>query len=371
MIRARSILRLNHMVYTIEGRMAGTDCPCRICIRSTPNWRLRPQRTSRPEMWRDKAFPGDRPRHFGHEGDRRRRGRAGAVDRGGRAASAYLDGRWRRAGSRGPVRLGRRGGAPSDPTQAGVPISAVALANQGETVLAWDKATGRPLSPAMVWQDRRAESICDALSRVRGHASRSAPVSSSTRTSRRPRCVARDNVTTAGVVDHDRHVAGAPLCGAFVTDASTASRSLFSTSTRSPGTTTSSTSSGSARRSASRTRRQRRDRRSTALFGGRRFRSTGLIVDQQAALLAEAAWTPAPPSARSVRARFCSPSSARTPARSSAGLTTSVAWRLRGRHVLLRGRSGLHRGLRRALGHRARAGMPRRRPTRRRRSRLQ
>src|ERR1700710_559134 len=46
---------------------------------------------------------------------------------------------------------------------AGVPVSAVALANQGETVLAWDRATGRPLSSAIVWQDRRAESVCAAL----------------------------------------------------------------------------------------------------------------------------------------------------------------------------------------------------------------
>jgi len=36
--------------------------------------------------------------------------------------------------------------------QAGVPVAAVALANQGETVLAWDRATGRPLTPAVVWQ---------------------------------------------------------------------------------------------------------------------------------------------------------------------------------------------------------------------------
>ena len=47
--------------------------------------------------------------------------------------------------------------------EAGVTVSAVALANQGETVLAWDRRTGRPLTPAIVWQDRRAESICAAL----------------------------------------------------------------------------------------------------------------------------------------------------------------------------------------------------------------
>src|SRR5579864_9311908 len=50
---------------------------------------------------------------------------------------------------------GRRAAA-----EAGVPLDAVALANQGETVLAWDRATGRPLSAAVVWQDRRAEDLC-------------------------------------------------------------------------------------------------------------------------------------------------------------------------------------------------------------------
>src|SRR5262245_44675366 len=48
--------------------------------------------------------------------------------------------------------------------EAGVSIAAVALANQGETVLAVDRGTVRPLTAAIVWQDRRAESICAALS---------------------------------------------------------------------------------------------------------------------------------------------------------------------------------------------------------------
>ncbi|HKV19454.1 MAG TPA: FGGY family carbohydrate kinase, partial [Mycobacterium sp.] len=52
--------------------------------------------------------------------------------------------------------------------QAGVPVAAVALANQGETVLAWDRHTGDPLTPAVVWQDRRAESVCAPLSASAG-----------------------------------------------------------------------------------------------------------------------------------------------------------------------------------------------------------
>src|SRR5580692_6398224 len=47
--------------------------------------------------------------------------------------------------------------------QAGGGVAAVGLANQGETVLAWDRGTGRPLSAAVSWQDRRAASICTEL----------------------------------------------------------------------------------------------------------------------------------------------------------------------------------------------------------------
>lgn len=35
--------------------------------------------------------------------------------------------------------------------------------NQGETFLLWDVATGEPLTPAIVWQDKRAADLCEAL----------------------------------------------------------------------------------------------------------------------------------------------------------------------------------------------------------------
>lgn len=37
-----------------------------------------------------------------------------------------------------------------------VDVSSVGLANQGETVLAWDAVTGELLRPAISWQDRRS-----------------------------------------------------------------------------------------------------------------------------------------------------------------------------------------------------------------------
>lgn len=37
-------------------------------------------------------------------------------------------------------------------------VDAIALSNQGESCLAWDAVTGEPLSPVIVWQDRRSAS---------------------------------------------------------------------------------------------------------------------------------------------------------------------------------------------------------------------
>src|SRR5689334_19267274 len=42
-------------------------------------------------------------------------------------------------------------------------VAAVGITNQRETTVLWDRATGRPVAPAIVWQDRRTASRCDAL----------------------------------------------------------------------------------------------------------------------------------------------------------------------------------------------------------------
>lgn len=46
-------------------------------------------------------------------------------------------------------------------TQAGLPVRAVGIGNQGETVLAWNRRTGAPVGPALSWQDRRSVTITD------------------------------------------------------------------------------------------------------------------------------------------------------------------------------------------------------------------
>ncbi len=223
--------------------------------------------------------------------------------------------------------------------QAGVPVAAVALANQGETVLAWDRDTGRPLTPAVVWQDRRAESICAALSastdpsRTRGAAEfiaqRTGLVLDPYFSAPKMAWI-RANMTTAGVVTTTDTWLIHRLCGAFVTDASTASRSLL-LSLDSVGW----------------------DDDLTGLFGltgealpeivgcdeivgstdvfGPTVPVAGLIVDQQAALLAESCLAPGDAKCTYGTGAFLLAQLGDNPARSQSGLTTSVAWRLRER----------------------------------------
>ena len=46
---------------------------------------------------------------------------------------------------------------------SGKDIASIAIANQRETALVWEKSTGRPVYPAIVWQSRQTAEICQAL----------------------------------------------------------------------------------------------------------------------------------------------------------------------------------------------------------------
>lgn len=214
--------------------------------------------------------------------------------------------------------------------EAAVPLDAVALANQGETVLAWDRATGAPLTPAIVWQDRRAESVCAARA---GSADRVAALTGLVLdpyfSAPKMRWI-RERLTTEGVVTTTDTWLVHRLCGAFVTDASTASRSLlldldsgrwhdelldlFGLGGEAlPDVVASDAVVGT-----------------TAAFGGD-VPVTGLIVDQQAALLAEACLTAGTAKCTYGTGAFLLAQLGGTPARSRSGLSTSIAWRLRDR----------------------------------------
>ncbi len=45
-------------------------------------------------------------------------------------------------------------------------VAAIGITNQRETTVLWDRTTGRPVAPAIVWQDRRTAERCRALRRA-------------------------------------------------------------------------------------------------------------------------------------------------------------------------------------------------------------
>jgi glycerol kinase len=118
------------------------------------------------------------------------------------------------AGKEAAARSGRR-------------IDAVALATQGESVMASDPGTGEPLSALVTWQDRRAEGICRTLD---GHADRLAAATGLRLSSyfTAPKLAwLRENATREGVVSTIDAWLLHRMTGRFVTDAATASRSLL------------------------------------------------------------------------------------------------------------------------------------------------
>lgn len=50
-------------------------------------------------------------------------------------------------------------------------IDAIGITNQRETTILWDKITGKPVAPAIVWQDRRTHDWCEQL-KAQGYESR-------------------------------------------------------------------------------------------------------------------------------------------------------------------------------------------------------
>lgn len=209
------------------------------------------------------------------------------------------------------------------------PISAMSLANQGETVLAWDPNTGRPLTDAVVWQDRRAESLCAGMSE---HADRLAAETGLVLDSyfSAPKLAwLRRNVESGGVVTTSDTWLLHQLTGEFVTDATTASRSLVVSlgaqdwnrellglfglaDERMPAIVANDVVIGA-----------------TSAFGGD-IPVGGLVVDQQAALLAEACLEAGMAKCTFGTGAFLLANAGSDAVRSSSGSTTSVAWRVAG-----------------------------------------
>ena len=213
--------------------------------------------------------------------------------------------------------------------RAGRPVAAISLANQGETVLAWDRTTGRPLSPAIVWQDRRAEALCAEMSDHADVLAARTGLVLDPYFSAPKMAWLRRNVETGGVVTTSDTWLLHQLTGAFVTDATTASRSLL-VELGATGWDGELLSLFDLDGEQMPTIVGNDEIIGTTTMFGTQLPVGGVVVDQQAALLAEACLQPGMAKCTIGTGAFLLANTGAAGVRSTAGLTTSVAWRIAG-----------------------------------------
>ena len=213
-------------------------------------------------------------------------------------------------------------------SKAGVPIDVVTIANQGETVLVWDPDTGQPLSNMIVWQDRRAESICAELAAHKDTFAQRTGLVLDPYFSAPKLAWLRRNITRDGVVTTSDSWLLHQLTGEFVTDASTASRSLLTNLDTATWDDELLGLFGLADEHLPTIMPCDAVVGTTAAFGGAAAVG-GLVVDQQAALIGEGCLRPGEAKCTFGTGAFLLANTGTTATRSSAGLAASVAWQVR------------------------------------------
>ena len=208
-----------------------------------------------------------------------------------------------------------------------VPVDVVTLANQGESVLAWNRDTGEPLSNVIVWQDRRAQTVCDGLSDMAEVIAARTGLVLDPYFSAPKQSWLREHVTREGVVTTSDSWLIHRLTGEFVTDVTTASRSLVTDLSSTEWDEELLHLFGLADEARPTILSSGAMAGSTAAFGGM-VGVGGLVVDQQAALIAESCLAPGEAKCTFGTGAFLLANVGTVPRRSTTGLATSVAWRL-------------------------------------------
>ena len=215
---------------------------------------------------------------------------------------------------------------------AGQPVAAVAIGNQGETVLRWDRATGAPCGPALSWQDRRAETVTRRL------ADRGAQLTAITGLPLDPYFAApklawlqeQGGAAPGQAVTTIDAWVTSRLTGACVTDAATASRTLLLDLDAVDWSPDACAAFGLDPGGQPDIVGCAEPVGETDAFGPR-LPVCGLIVDQQAALLAERCFAPGDAKCTFGTGAFVLVPTGEAPVRSTAGLAACVAWRAGGR----------------------------------------
>ncbi|MFG3040770.1 FGGY family carbohydrate kinase [Streptomyces sp. NPDC048330] len=214
--------------------------------------------------------------------------------------------------------------------EAGTPVGAVGLANQGETVLAWDPRSGEPLTDALVWQDRRAADVCAGLDPHAERLRRLTGLPVDPYFAAPKMAWIRRHATGAGVVTTSDSWLVHRLTGAFVTDASTAGRTGLLDLDTVSWSETALDLYGLGGERLPRVVDGDTPVGTTTAFGPP-LPLTGLLVDQQAALLAQSADDPSAVKCTYGTGAFLLAQTGTEPRRTVSGLVSCVAWRLGGR----------------------------------------
>jgi glycerol kinase len=213
---------------------------------------------------------------------------------------------------------------------ARAPAAAVALANQGETVLAWDRRTGRPLTPAIVWQDRCSAGVCARLAPQAGWLTQVTGLPLDPYFAAPKMAWLRENLTCDGVVTTTDTWLLARLGAGYVTDAATASRTMLLDLDRADWSERACSAFGIDPAALPAVADCAGITGETTAFGPP-LPVAGLAVDQQAALAAQGCLTAGQAKCTYGTGAFLLAAAGERAVRSRAGLSASVAWRLAGR----------------------------------------
>jgi len=213
--------------------------------------------------------------------------------------------------------------------RAGVVVHGIGLANQGETVLAWERDSGRPLTTAISWQDRRSVTVTDELAPHGGRLAELTGLPLDPYFSAPKLAWLRRHRTTDGVVTTTDSWLLHALTGAFVTDVTTASRSMALDLDSRRWSDEAVALFGLAASDLPEVVGCATPVGTTAAFGPS-LPVTGLAVDQQAALVGEGCLDPGQAKCTYGTGAFLLVTTGTVPRRSTHGLSASVAWEVPG-----------------------------------------
>ncbi|MEU3525922.1 FGGY family carbohydrate kinase [Streptomyces sp. NPDC038707] len=222
------------------------------------------------------------------------------------------------------VEAGRRALA-----EAGEDVVALGLANQGETVLAWDPATGRPLTDALVWQDRRAATVCAELTDHAEELRQLTGLPLDPYFAAPKMAWIRRHLTRDGVVTTSDAWLVHRLTGAFATDAATAGRTQLLDLDRTEWSPRALALYGLTGERLPEITDNAHPVGTTTAFGPE-IPLTASIVDQQAALLAQRITGPGTAKCTYGTGAFLLAHTGDRPRRGAFGLVSCVAWRIAG-----------------------------------------